>query len=434
MPVRRRRSPSFRSSPGAAIEDAASPSTDGTSGENNANINVLERSESLDRHLDAVPPQPRPAAEPPRGSPETTLLGTTSSSTLPSATASGEAADVRRQAIQTLPRRETFSATDPDTRVVVFGGASNAGDSWSRPNAVGPPPSSTPARDRGITLSPPQLSNLQQQLFRRGPPSPPPLPPTRRLVRGAVHTRGSYNVPLPAAPEGDSLSSALEGEGGPLRRRNSASPLLVRLAEVSAGIDPDRNNAGVPRGGGVGPPSIFGNMTLADSFGGPRSAPATAAAAANGRNRPAARLRRAAAAPSGSEPAGPPTGGHRRNFTEATGVGSIVDHSDGNSSQSGATGGAAGGGVSSAAGEGTSGTGSTSNGEGGGAGRGAGGVAGTVAAANRGASSVGRGVGEPTTASTTIHQLHKASVVGDLTAISRFIEDGGNLEAQSFCG
>lgn len=246
-------------------------------------------------------------------------------------------------------------------------------------------------------------------------------------------------MPLPAAPDGDSLGSAPDGIGGTIRRRNSTSPLLVRLAEVNAGIDPDRNNAGVPRGGGVGPPSIFGNMTLPDSFGGPRSAPTTAAAAANGRNRPATRLRRAAAAPSGSEPAGPPTGGHRRDFTEATGVGSNVDHGDGNSSQSGATGGAAGGGVSPAAGEGTSGTGSTSNGGGGGgagrgAGRGAGGVAGTVAAANRGASSVGRGVGEPTTASTTIHQLHKASVVGDLTAISRFIEDGGNLEAQSFCG
>lgn len=35
---------------------------------------------------------------------------------------------------------------------------------------------------------------------------------------------------------------------------------------------------------------------------------------------------------------------------------------------------------------------------------------------------------------TTINQLHKASVVGDLTSISRFIKDGGNLEAQSFCG
>lgn len=34
----------------------------------------------------------------------------------------------------------------------------------------------------------------------------------------------------------------------------------------------------------------------------------------------------------------------------------------------------------------------------------------------------------------TINQLHKASVVGDLIAISRFIRDGGNLEAQSFCG
>ncbi|CAM9211517.1 unnamed protein product, partial [Ectocarpus sp. 6 AP-2014] len=36
--------------------------------------------------------------------------------------------------------------------------------------------------------------------------------------------------------------------------------------------------------------------------------------------------------------------------------------------------------------------------------------------------------------SARVHQLHKASVVGDLAAISRFIKDGGNLEAQSFCG
>ncbi|CAM9701747.1 unnamed protein product [Choristocarpus tenellus] len=33
-----------------------------------------------------------------------------------------------------------------------------------------------------------------------------------------------------------------------------------------------------------------------------------------------------------------------------------------------------------------------------------------------------------------INRLHKASVVGDLGAISRFIKDGGDLEAQSFCG
>lgn len=36
--------------------------------------------------------------------------------------------------------------------------------------------------------------------------------------------------------------------------------------------------------------------------------------------------------------------------------------------------------------------------------------------------------------STSIHQLHKASVVGDLLAITQFIANGGNLEAQSFCG
>lgn len=41
--------------------------------------------------------------------------------------------------------------------------------------------------------------------------------------------------------------------------------------------------------------------------------------------------------------------------------------------------------------------------------------------------------GRPAVA-TSIHQLHKASVVGDLLAISQYIANGGNLEAQSFCG
>lgn len=50
------------------------------------------------------------------------------------------------------------------------------------------------------------------------------------------------------------------------------------------------------------------------------------------------------------------------------------------------------------------------------------------------AASPGGAVSGRPAASPSINQLHKASVVGDLTSISRFINDGGNLEAQSFCG
>lgn len=394
-----------------------------------ADASASRSGDTLDRSLTpdeednaghASPPQPRPVAEPPRrGSPEiTTLMGAT------------EAPLEYRlfAARETTPQSSASSSTS----LVSPASAVEAAGQRPRPPSV-PACRITPsALDGGGSDAQPNTASGISSRARVVPqPPPPPLPRvarTRPAPPGAPFL-GPRSEPRDAGDSADNNRRTAISSAARSRRRGMAvsqDEMLATAMAVSAEAQLGR--------GPVVPTNQIRRRVMQ------RPQAAAIAASATDAGDASTSTERSAQQPASATPAehrvagGPGAVASTTAGEDSPTAPAFEAHRDpaGNSRDHGRA-----GEPSPIGGD----AGSSSTGVAGAAAAGGGGLpvaaGGVVVAAGGTAMGAGTGAaaggGRPAV-STTVNQLHKASVMGDLTSISRFIKDGGNLEAQSFCG